>query len=93
MTYYEHIEGQTANINCATANETSNINLIARLGLTPLRDGNMWCFLWGGNLQDGIAGFGETVSAAMHDFNKNFYNEKAIKTQQALSKGEQIAGE
>lgn len=32
------------------------------------RDGNMWCALFGKNLQEGVAGFGETPSAAMYAF-------------------------
>lgn len=39
-------------------------------------DGNMFYFLLGGNLQDGIAGFGETPYKAMCDFNKNFFEFK-----------------
>lgn len=31
-------------------------------------DGNMWCALYGDNLQDGVAGFGESPSAAMDNF-------------------------
>jgi len=38
-------------------------------------DGNMWCALYGDNLQDGVAGFGESPSKAMEDFDKN-WNEK-----------------
>lgn len=29
------------------------------------RDGNEWCALWGENLQEGVAGFGETQEAAV----------------------------
>ncbi len=43
-------------------------------------DGNMWCALYGDNLQDGVAGFGETPEKAMQDFNKN-WAEFTIKTQ------------
>lgn len=43
-------------------------------------DGNMWCVLYGDNLQDGIAGFGETPAQAMNDFdsawNKKLTQEK-----------------
>lgn len=39
-------------------------------------DGNMWCALYGDNLQDGIAGFGETCEKAMLDFDNNFRNQK-----------------
>jgi len=33
-------------------------------------DGNQWCVLYGDNLQDGIAGFGNTPALAMADFDK-----------------------
>ena len=35
-------------------------------------DGNQWCALYGENLQDGIAGFGDTPAKAMADFDKNW---------------------
>lgn len=35
-------------------------------------DGNQWCALYGENLQDGLAGFGDTVAKAMDDFDKNW---------------------
>lgn len=44
---------------------------VVLLGLKPYRDGNQYCFLWGDNLQEGIAGFGDTVAKAMWDFEKN----------------------
>jgi hypothetical protein len=39
------------------------------------RDGNMYCFLLGENLQDGICGFGKTGWGAALDFYYNFSNE------------------
>ena len=39
-------------------------------------DGNQWCALYGNNLHDGVAGFGDTPELAMYDFDKNFANEK-----------------
>lgn len=33
-------------------------------------DGNQWCALYGDNLQDGIAGFGDSPDAAMRDFDR-----------------------
>jgi hypothetical protein len=33
-------------------------------------DGNQWCALYGANLQEGVAGFGNSPSAAMHAFDK-----------------------
>lgn len=35
-------------------------------------DGNQWCVLFGDNLQDGVAGFGDSPQEAMNDFDKNF---------------------
>jgi len=32
------------------------------------RDGDMWCAMFGGNLQEGVAGFGDTPSRAMYAF-------------------------
>lgn len=31
-------------------------------------DGSKWCALYGDNLQDGVAGFGDTPAQAMEDF-------------------------
>ena len=33
-------------------------------------DGNQWCALYGENLQDGVAGFGDSPAAAMEDFDR-----------------------
>jgi hypothetical protein len=51
--------------------------LISKLKPKLSKDGNMWCFLYGENLQEGIAGFGETLYAAMFDFDKSFREECA----------------
>ena len=37
-------------------------------------DGNMWCFLYGDNLQDGVAGFGETPAKAAVQFDIEWLN-------------------
>jgi hypothetical protein len=34
------------------------------------KDGNMWCALFGENLTEGVAGFGETPSKAMYAFDR-----------------------
>jgi len=36
-------------------------------------DGNQYYYLYGDNLQEGIAGFGDSAYHAMLDFNRNFY--------------------
>lgn len=56
--------------------EENHLCLVAKLGLKPYKDGNQWCILWGDNIQEGICGFGDTVNAAISDFNTNFYNER-----------------
>jgi hypothetical protein len=38
-------------------------------------DGNMWCVLYGENLQDGVAGFGKSPELACQDFDKNWLSE------------------
>ena len=39
-------------------------------------DGNAYCALYGENLMDGCAGFGETPAAAMADFDRNWREAK-----------------
>jgi hypothetical protein len=56
----------------AAAIEAQEINLVAKLGLHPYPDGNMWCVLWGADLQNGVAGFGKIPELAVWDFNKNY---------------------
>lgn len=34
------------------------------------RDGNKWCALFGDNLQEGVAAFGDSPSEAMYAFDK-----------------------
>lgn len=36
-------------------------------------DGNKWCALYGDNLQDGVAGFGDSPADAMWDFDRNWH--------------------
>lgn len=40
------------------------------------KDGNQWCVLWGEDLQNGIAGFGDTINDAMKDLAKAIIKEK-----------------
>jgi hypothetical protein len=35
-------------------------------------DGNQWCALYGDNIQDGVAGFGDSPEKAYQDFDKNW---------------------
>jgi hypothetical protein len=40
-------------------------------------DGNQWCALYGENLQEGVAGFGDTPDKAMRNFDLNWCEQKA----------------
>lgn len=35
-------------------------------------DGDRWCALYGEDLQEGCAGFGDSINAAMRDFDANW---------------------
>lgn len=37
---------------------------------TLTKDGDQWCALYGVNLQDGVAGFGDSPEAAMEAFDR-----------------------
>lgn len=50
--------------------ETAEWNLVAVLRPRVFIDGNQWCILYGENLQDGIAGFGDTPYLAALAFGK-----------------------
>lgn len=37
-------------------------------------DGNQWCALYGDNLQEGVAGFGDTPAKAAHQFDVKWFH-------------------
>lgn len=39
------------------------------------KDGNQWCALYGENLQEGVAGFGNSPDGAMRDFDVAWFSE------------------
>ena len=41
-----------------------------------MADGDQWCALLGDNLQEGVAGFGETPDKAMAAFDMAFWKER-----------------
>lgn len=43
-------------------------------------DGDMWCALYGEDLQRGVAGFGETPELACADFDKNWRGQRLLCT-------------
>lgn len=59
---------------------TLDMQLSILKALNPIlnKDGNQWCYLYGENLQVGVAGFGDTPYLAMVDFVHNFQSEKVV---------------
>lgn len=43
------------------------------------KDGDMWCALYGDNLMEGVAGFGETPAKALLDFEVAMYSTGDVK--------------
>lgn len=58
----------------AAAWEQSRPSVLFRPTLSA--DGSMWCALLGDNLQEGVAGFGETPDKAMRAFDEAFTKER-----------------
>jgi len=54
----------------SAAVEAEEMNLMAILKPRIFIDGDYWCVLYGENLVEGIAGFGDTPRKAVWDFNK-----------------------
>lgn len=52
---------------------------IAAVGAKLSKDGNMYCFLLGDNIQEGVCGFGKTIFEAALDFYTNIKTEEARK--------------
>jgi len=55
--------------------ESEEYNLVALLKPEIFIDGDMWCVLWGKDLQSGVAGFGKSPILAIYDFNKSWEKE------------------
>jgi hypothetical protein len=53
-------------------------NRAAEMAAAPrlFPDGDKWCALYGDNLQEGLAGFGDTPEGAMADFDHNFRTQR-----------------
>ena len=65
----QHLHGHASDILAEELRFSSRRALWAVvLGLTPSCDGDQYCLLWGENLQTGVAGFGDSPTAAIQDF-------------------------
>lgn len=54
--------------------EAEEFNLVAVLRPKIFMDGDKYCVLYGDDIQNGIAGFGDTPTLAVYDFNKAWRN-------------------
>jgi hypothetical protein len=80
MTDYEQIESSQRQAHqekehyerMCDIGEKRMLTLISVLKPKLSKDGNMWCYLYGENLQEGVAGFGESPYQAMVEFDENF---------------------
>jgi hypothetical protein len=79
MADWDQYEFEAASTKSQTEQERADFSLISQLGLSPRRDGNMWCFLWGKDLQEGVAGFGPTVRSAAQNFLVEIYKDRSAK--------------
>jgi len=59
----------------------SVLKMIGLLKPKFYQDGDMFCFLYGGNIQDGISGFGKTPAEAACNFYDEFYERKPTEPQ------------
>lgn len=75
--HIDAIDAETACINSTAAYRKSLWATV--LGLVPFRDGNMWCVLYGPNIQEGMCGFGHTPDEAIIAFEMDMCEKKLIK--------------
>lgn len=78
MTMKENAQAQSKTEQLFQSDISSVLSLLHSVKPKFGRDGDMYCFLLGGTLQEGIVGFGKTAWEAAVDFFKNFFNEEAI---------------
>lgn len=69
------LEGRIFHEILATQYEQQRPSVLFRPALSI--DGNQYYALYGTNLMEGVAGFGDTAELAMRDFDKNWHECKA----------------
>lgn len=68
------VQLQAAFVELDVANERLRPFVLLRARI--FQEGNVWCALYGDNIQEGVAGFGETPEKASYDFDKRWANAK-----------------
>jgi hypothetical protein len=74
LSYINHQVACAAQEIMVTAAERRLPHVLMRPRFYP--DGSKWCALYGENVQDGVAGFGDTPALAAADFDKNWMNQR-----------------
>ena len=73
MNIFQDNNGFIAAAESAIYNYSCEINRPSYIHKPKLSiDGKIWCALYGTNLQDGVAGFGESPELAYQDFDRNW---------------------
>lgn len=80
------LECQRINIETNAAIEHARPAVIWKPRVFP--DGDMWCALYGDNLQDGVCGFGKSPDLATREFDRAWYEAAAIRTASAKEGGD-----
>lgn len=68
-----HSEGAIADLKIRHLDIQVDYSLISMLKPIVKKDGDQWCVLYGDNLQDGVAGFGDTPHKAVLAFNQAWH--------------------
>ena len=76
---------ETAYWNLMYANAVDQTEPSARYRPRLFIDGDKWCALYGDNINDGVAGFGDSPGAAFWDFDRAWW-EKLKKPDDGLEK-------
>ena len=76
---FSHYAQQVASCYMDSAHEQQRPSVLFRPAISI--DGDQWCAIYGKNLQEGIAGFGDTPEKAMFDFDEQWRTFSAGKTQ------------
>lgn len=81
ISHYFEMQMHSANSAHAAHEETAIAARAPHVLMRPALsiDGNQWCALYGANLQDGVAGFGDSPELAMQDFDRNWKEVLAAK--------------
>lgn len=70
LTHYDY---EAASIRSQIAQDAQDFNIFSLLKPSIKIDGNKWYVLYGENLQDGVAGFGDSPYQAVLDWNKQWH--------------------